>query len=160
MYCKINSCIQSNLPQKVKYFKEELLDDVLVIPSQKPDMQRVLDIVACTNIVDFKLIETEIAYSYEGQRLTGKKLAIEIRIKEKLSYVADVPEQSAHAIQYENLKSIFIILPEMIEDEYTCDLIRANRMKITPYIEDICYRKLNEREIHRCLMVFVDVKLH
>lgn len=159
MYCKVNSCIQSILPAKAKYFKEELLDDILVIPEQKPNMERVLDIVAWAEVEDFKLIETEVGYSYEGQRLTGEKLVAEIKVKEKVTYVADVPEQSGHAAHYEKLKSVFVILPEKIGDRYTCDLIRANRVQVTPYIEDICYRQLNEREIHRCLMLFVDVKL-
>ena len=114
MYCKVNSCIQSILPKKAIYFKEELLDDVLVVPSQKPDMERILDIVAWAEVEDYKLIETEVGYSHEGQRLTGKKLVTEIKIKEKLTYVADVPEQSGHAAHYEKLKSIFVILPEMV----------------------------------------------
>ena len=159
MYCKVNSCIQSILPATAEFFKEELLDDVIVVPSQKPDMERILDMVAWAEVEDYKLIETEVGYSHEGQRITGKKLVTEIRIKEKLTYVADVPEQSGHAAHYEKLKSIFVILPEMVGDRYTCDLIRANRIQITPYVEDICYRQLNEREIHRCLMLFVDVKL-
>ena len=159
MYFKNNSCIQSILPETSKYFKEELLDDILEVPKQKPDMERILDIMAWAEVEDYKLIETEVGYSHEGQRLTGKKLITEIRIKEKLTYVANVPEQSGHAAHYERLKSIFVILPEMIGDRYTCDLIRANRIQITPYVEDLCYRQLNEREIHRCLMLFVDVKI-
>lgn len=159
MYLKNNSCIQSILPETSKYFKEEILDDILEVPKQKPDMERILDIMAWAEVEDYKLIETEVGYSHEGQRLTGKKLITEIRIKEKLTYVANVPEQSGHAAHYERLKSIFVILPEMIGDRYTCDLIRANRIQITPYVEDLCYRQLNEREIHRCLMLFVDVKI-
>ncbi|MGL5766877.1 MAG: hypothetical protein ACRCX8_14665 [Sarcina sp.] len=159
MYCKLNTCIQSILPETAEYFKEELLDDVLIIPPQKPDIERILDIVAWADVEDFKLVETEIGYSYEGQRLTGKKLVTEIKIKEKVTYVADVLEQSGHAAHYEKLKSVFVILPEKVGNKYTCDLIRANRLQITPYVEDICYRQLNEREIHSCLMLFVDVKL-
>ena len=159
MFCKVNSCIQNTLPKTAKYFKEELIDDILVIPPQKPDAERILDIVAWAEVEDYKLIETEMGYSHEGQRLAGRKLVTEIRIKEKLTYVADVPEQSGHAAHYEKLKSIFVVLPEMIGDRYTCDLIRANRIQIIPYVEDVCYRQLNEREIHRCLMLFVDVKI-
>lgn len=159
MYLKNNSCIQSILPETSKYFKEEILDDILEVPKQKPDMERILDIMAWAEVEDYKLIETEVGYSHEGQRLTGKKLITEIRIKEKLTYVANVPEQSGHAAHYERLKSIFVILPEMVGDRYTCDLIRANRIQIIPYVEDLCYRQLNEREIHRCLMLFVDVKI-
>ena len=159
MICRPNSCIQSILPEKAKYFKEEILCDTLAIPVQKPDMERILDLVAWAEVEDFKLIETEVGLSHEGQRLTGKKLVTEIRIKEKLTYVADEPTQSGHAAHYEKLKSIFVILPEMIDGKDVCALVRANRIQITPYIEDVCYRQLNERELHRCLMLFVDVQI-
>ncbi|MGL5767547.1 MAG: hypothetical protein ACRCX8_18095 [Sarcina sp.] len=159
MYCKTNSCMQSIMPKTALYFKEEILDDILIIPNQKPDLDRILDITAWAEVEDYKLIETETGLSYEGQRLTGKKLVVEVKIKEKLIYVAEVVEQSAHAAHYEKFKSIFVILPEKIGDKYICDLVRANRIQITPYVEDLCYRKLNEREIHRCLLLFVDVKL-
>ncbi|MGL4992072.1 MAG: hypothetical protein ACRCYE_03750 [Sarcina sp.] len=159
MYCRTNLCMQSIMPKTAMYFKEEILDDILIIPPQKPDMERILDIIAWAEVEDYKLIETEIGFSHEGQRLTGKKLVAEIKIKEKLTYVAAVAEQSGHAAHYEKIKSVFVILPEQIGDKYTCDLVRANRIQITPYVEDLCYRKLNEREIHRCLLLFVDVKL-
>ena len=151
--------IQSILPKEAMYFKEELVDDILTIPCQKPNMERVLDIVCAADIESYKLIETDIGNSYEGQKLTGQKLVVEVRIKEKLTYVADELSQSAHAAHYEKLKSVFVILPQMHDGHHICDLVRANRVSITPYIEGVCYRQLNERDVHRCLMLFVDVRV-
>lgn len=151
--------IEGILPKKTEYFKEELVDDVLTIPFKKPNIERVLDVVCVAEIESYKLIETDIGSSYEGQNLTGQKLVIEVLIKEKVTYVADELSQSAHAAHYEKLKSIFVVLPEMYENHYICDLIRAHRINITPYIEGVCYRQLDERKIHRCLMLFVDVKI-
>ncbi|MGL4450022.1 MAG: hypothetical protein ACRCTZ_02385 [Sarcina sp.] len=153
------SYTKGTLPKDVKFFKEELVEDVLTIPCQKPDMERVLDIVCFADIENYKLIETDIGNSQEGQRLTGEKLVVEVNIKEKLTYVADEPSQSGHAAHYQKLKSIFVILPEKYGESYICDLVRANKINITPYVEDVCYRQLNEREVHRCLMLFVDVKI-
>ncbi|MGL4742681.1 MAG: hypothetical protein ACRC41_18160 [Sarcina sp.] len=155
MYCKLNSA----MPEKTIYFKEEIVDDILVILPEKPDIERILDIVAWAEVEDFRLVETEVGYSNEGQRLTGKKLVTEIRIKENLTYVADVAQQSGHVAHYEKLKSIFVILPEQIGNKHIADLIRGNRIQITPYIEGICYRRLNKREVHRCLLLFVDVNI-
>jgi hypothetical protein len=141
------------------YFKEEIVDDILIIPCQKPNIERILDLVAWASIETYKLIDTEIGNSQEGQRLTGKKLVVEVILKEKVTYVADEPTQSGHAAHYEKLKSIFVILPEKVGENYTCDLVRANRISVTPYVEDLCYRQISGREIHRCLMLFVDVKM-
>lgn len=151
--------MQAMLPKKTEYFKEELIEDILAIPCQKPDMERVLDIVCFANVETYKLIETEVGNSQEGQRLTGRKLIVEVNINEKLTYAADEPSQRAHAAHYERIKSTFIILPEVCGRDNICDLVRANKLTITPYIEAVCYRQLNQREIHRCLMLFVDVKI-
>ena len=155
----MKKCTQNFMPKKSMFFKEEILSDVICIPNQKPDMERILDLVAWLEVEEYNLIDTELGYSHEGQILTGKKLIIEIRIKEKLTYVADEPRQSAHAAHYEKIKSAFVILPEKYNDKYICDLVRAGRLIITPFVEDVCYRQINKRELHRSLMIFVDVSL-
>ena len=150
---------QNFMPKKSMFFKEEILSDVICIPSQKPDMERILDLVAWLEVEEYNLIDTELGYSHEGQILTGKKLIIEIKIKEKLTYVANEPTQAAHAAHYEKIKSAFVILPEKYNGKYICDLVRAGRLIITPFVEDVCYRQINSRELHRSLMIFVDVSL-
>lgn len=159
MNCINKSCIQGSLPEKADYFKEEMVCEILSIPAQKPDMERLLDVMVWPEVVNIKLVETPKGRSYEGQFLSGNKLVVEVNLKEKITYVALEPTQKAHAAHYETLKSIFIILPEEIEGKQVCDLVRQGRVNVTPYVEEVCARMLDTRTIHKCVMLFVDVKL-
>lgn len=159
MYCKSNSLSKKTIiPKESQFFKEELVSEVLTIDCNKPEMERILDILVHPEVVNYKLIDTPIGESNEGQTLAGYKLIIEIKLNEKLTYVADEPTQSVHACYYEFMKSIFVVLPTEINGKNTCDLVRADRLEITPYIEAVKYRMLDCRQIHKCIMLFVDVK--
>lgn len=159
MAVQTGNCTQGVLPKESSYFKEDMVCEILSIPAQKPDMERVLDVMVWPEIVDMKLVETPKGRSFEGQYLSGAKLVVELNLKEKVTYVANEPTQSAHAAHYETLKSLFVILPETVNGKKTCDLFRANRVTVTPYIEDVCARMLDSRTIHKCVMVFLDVKI-
>lgn len=159
MYNKSKVCTnQGLLPEKVECFKEELISEILTIPDNKPDMEQVLDISVWPEVQDIHLIETKVGMSNEGQCLTGLKLVVDIKFKEKVSYVACEPTQSVHADQFECLKSIYVIVPETINDISIHDLIRSGRLQVTPYIEAIKFRMLDSRNIHKCIMVFIDVR--
>lgn len=150
---------QNVFPKNPKYFKEEIVSEILTIPCQKPNMERISKIIVSPEVINTRLIETEIGYSNEGQNLAGYKLVIELNIKEKVTYVADEKTQSVHAAHFENMKSIFVILPKEINGENICELIRSNRFQVTPYIEAVKWTMLDCRNIHKCIMLFIDVKL-
>lgn len=152
------SCIQNMLPKDVKYFKEEEISEILTIPCQKPDVENVLSVLVSPEVEDIKVIDTEVGISNEGQVLTGSKLIVELRIKEKITYVADEETQSVHAAHYENLKSFFVVIPNEIDGEYACDLLRSNRISVTPYVEAVHSKMLDKRTIFKCVLLFIDVK--
>ncbi|AOR23340.1 hypothetical protein [Clostridium taeniosporum] len=159
MKCNANIVMGSNLlPTTAKYFKEEIFSEILTIPEQKPDMERILKVLVSPEIVDINLVETEVGYSNEGQNLTGYKLVVELNIKEKITYVANEKTQSVHAAHFENMKSIFVVIPKEINGQDVCELVRANRISVTPYIEAAKATMLDCRRIHKCVMLFVDVK--
>ncbi|MEG0318558.1 MAG: hypothetical protein RR448_00540 [Niameybacter sp.] len=154
------SCMQGVLPTEAMYFKEEIVCEVLSIPLQKPDMERMLDVMIWPEIVHVSLVDTPKGRSYEGQNLSGLKLVAEVNLKEKVTYVANEPKQSAHAAYYETLKSVFVVLPEKSPNGTDiCELFRANRLTVCAYVEDVCARMLDSRTIHQCVMLFVDIKL-
>lgn len=146
------------LPETVEYFKEELIEELLVIPDQKPDIERILDILVWADVVDYKLIETEKGVANSGQKLSGLKLIVKIRLKEKVMYVADVCTQAVHAAHYEAVKNIFIVLPEKINGEDTCTLVKRKKISIQPYVEGVDFRALSERCIQKCVMLLVEAK--
>ena len=151
--------MQGALPETALYFKEDIVTEILAIPPQKPNIERVLDILVWPEVENIKLIDTPVGMSNEGQFLSGLKLIVEVRLKEKVTYVADEPTQSVHAAHYETLTSMFVILPTEIDGRDTCDLVRSNRINITPYIEAVNFRALDCRHIHKCVMIFLNVNI-
>lgn len=146
------------LPENVQYFKEEIINEILTIPCSSPDIERLLKTLVDVTVEETKIIKTEKGLSNEGQILTGSKLVIKLRIKEKITYVADECRQSVHASSYENIKNTFIILPEEIDGEQVCNLLKKGKLRITPYVECVESRMLDKRTIHKCVMLIVDVK--
>ncbi|MGL6104789.1 hypothetical protein [Romboutsia sp.] len=160
MICKPNNnCVQNVLPTEAIYFKEESICEVLSIPCQKPDMERILDMMVWPEIESMKIVETVQGLSNEGQRLTGIKLVVEVRLKEKLTYVALEPTQSVHAAHFESLKSMFIVLPAEVDGRSTCDLVRTGRISVIPYVEAVYPRMLDSRTVHKCVLLFINAKL-
>lgn len=156
---KYRNCIQMDMPSNPKYFKEEAICEVLTIPCQKPDMERILDIVVWAEIENLRLVETEVGISVEGQKLSGYKLVVEVRLKEKVTYVADEPTQTVHAAHYETLKSMFIIMPDKIGDKPLCNLVKSDRITVIPHVEDVSFRMIDCRTIHKCVMIFLNASV-
>lgn len=159
MMYQTGSYIQGDLPKEAQYFKEEVVCGTLGLPMQKPDMERLVDVMVWPEVINIELLNTHKGKSFEGAKLTGSKLVVEVNMKEKLTYVACGEEKNVHAVQYETLKSLYVALPECIEGKKICDLMRANRITVLPYIEDTYARRIDERRVHQCIMLFVDVKI-
>lgn len=151
--------IADSFPTDPKYFTQLSIPETLEIPEEKPDMEQLLSIAVDAQIESMKLIETPIALSNEGQNLSGCKLIIELRLRQKIKYVADEPTQTVHAAHFEVLKSIFVIVPCEVNGVPIRDLLSRKRVVITPYIEDIFGEMLDKRTIFKNITLFVDVKL-
>lgn len=151
--------IATSFPKDPKYFTQLSIPETLTLPSQKPDMEQLLSVTVDAVIESVKLIDTPIALSNEGQYLSGCKLVIELKLREKVKYVADEPTQTVHAAHYENvLKSIFVILPCEVNGESVRNLLARKKIVVTPYIEDIYAEMVDKRTIFKNITVFVDVK--
>lgn len=151
--------VATSFPNNPKYFTQVSIQETLCLPQPKPDMEQLLSIAVEPIVESVKLIDTPIALSNEGQNLSGCKLIIELKLREKVKYVADEPTQTVHAAHYEDiLKSIFIVVPCDIEDVSVRKLLEKNRVIVTPYIEDIYGEMVDKRTIFKNITVFVDVK--
>lgn len=147
------------LPECAHYFKQEIIGELLEIPSQKPDMEDLLNVMVWPEIEAINLIETKKGKSHEGQYLSGAKLIVEVKLLEKITYVANEPTQSVHAAHYETYKSMFVVLPEEIDGRNICELYRAGSLAVTPYVEASCAHKLDARKLYKCVLLFLDVKI-
>lgn len=151
--------ISNDMPKEVDYFQEVSIVETLEIPCEKPEMEKLSSIIVAPKVMATKLITTPIALSYEGQNLSGYKLIVELSLQEKIKYVAAIPNQSIHAVHYDNImKSVFVVVPEFYKGERVCDLIRKGKFSVTPYVEDIYAVTKDCRTIYKCISLLVDVK--
>jgi hypothetical protein len=152
--------IAASFPEEPKYFTQLAIPETITIPEPKPDMEQLLSVAVDASIESVKLIETPVALSNEGQNLSGCKLIIELKLREKVKYVADEPTQTVHAAHYENvLKSIFIIVPCEVNGVSIRRVLERKRLIITPYVEDIYAEMVDKRTIFKNITVFVDAKI-
>ncbi|MCY6958955.1 hypothetical protein [Clostridium brassicae] len=149
--------IADTLPTSPKYFKELTVQENLVIPMQKPDIEQLLGVMVEAEVISTRVVETEKGISDEGQKLSGCKLIIELKLHEKVKYVADEPTQSVHVAEYESqYKSVFIVVPCEIDGTDVCELVRRNKMSVNVYIEDIYAEMIDCRNIFKNVTIFVD----
>ncbi len=147
----------SPLPKDSKIFKQEIINEVQTLNEQIPPMERLLNTVISVDVDDIELIETEVGISNEGQKLTGTKLLVKLRLQEKTTYVGDHKTQPVHAEYFESRRNFFVILPETIDGLDVCEY--KDRLVVTPYIEDVETRMLDCRHLQKCIMLFIDVRL-
>jgi hypothetical protein len=157
-FSNINKTQNEMLPRTAKYFKEELISHIEVLNRGNPDIESLVDYIATAEIINYTLKEDYKAMSIEGQRMSGKKLIIEVLFKNRLSYDSTEIKYGINIVFSSFIKSIFIVVPEKIGNDYVCDLIRAQKFMITPYIEEVHSRKLDDRRIHIASILFVDLK--
>lgn len=151
--------VSDSFPDNPEYFAQVAIPETLVIPKEKPDMEQLLSIIVEPVIESVKLVETPLAISNEGQFLSGCKIVVELKLREKVKYVADEPTQTVHAAHFENVfKSIFIIVPCEINGIPIERLLQQNKVIVQPYIEDIYAEMTDERTIFKNITVFVNVK--
>ncbi|MGL4343572.1 MAG: hypothetical protein ACRCTE_00090 [Cellulosilyticaceae bacterium] len=149
----------TSMPSCAQFFKDTVVEEIISIPCEKPDMERIQKIMVWPEIEDMKLICTEKGISNEGQILTGLKLLVKLRLKQKILYVADRCTQSLHAAHFDNITNLFIIVPECIDGEATCTLFAKGQLRVVPYIETVQYRMLDSRSIHKCVAVFINMEV-
>ncbi|WP_053956603.1 hypothetical protein [Inediibacterium massiliense] len=139
-------------------FSQVSIPESVTIPEQKPNMEQLVSILETVDVVSTKIVDTGEGTSEEGQILLGKKLIIEVLVKQKVTYVADEPTQSVHAAHFEKPYSIFVVVPDTIGTTPIEDLLVQEKLVIKPYVEDICGVMLDERHVFKCTALFVNVQ--
>lgn len=140
------SGIADNFPICPKAFTELSIEENVIIPEQKPDVEQVLKVIADIKIINKRIVETAVGKGVSGIVSTGVKLVLEGILRQKIIYVADEPTQSVHAAEFEKPFSAFIILPktQIPIPPGLCD-----QVCVEAYIEDIYVKQLNKRTIFK-----------
>lgn len=150
--------IAKTFPQNPLYFKEIMLEDELVIPKAKPDIEGIVSITSDIQIVSTRIVSTDQKRSLEGQNLSGCKLIIELKQIDILVYTANEPTQSLHSAHYESsMNSVFVIVPCQINGVDIQTLLDECRLKVNTYIEDVCVKVKDLRTAKKCLVLFINI---
>lgn len=157
---KLESLLVSDADNKwVQFYVPEVID----IPIQKPDLEGIVSVNSCVQIISQRVIKTPIVRGYtsstgatilgenitnaEGTKLTGRKLIITGLLKQKVIYTALVPDQALHSASYSIPFSTYIIIDK--------DTPLSQTLKVTPYIEDVWAISLSERSIFKNTTLFI-----
>jgi len=150
--------VAKTLPQNPMYFTEISIAEIVKIPSQKPDIEQLVEVIVEAEIMSKRVVDTPCVKSFEGQMLSGKKLILELKLKQKIVYVADEPSQPVHAAHYEEtMRSVFIIVPKLVEGKPIDKLLKANKIRVIPYIEDIYAEQKDKRTVFKNITLLIDV---
>jgi len=135
----------------LKAFKQLSVDEILTIPSVKPDIEEILEVIADVEITYTNVIKTPIVISYEGQELTGWKLIVEGVLRQKVVYIADEPTQSVHAAEFDVPFSTFLVLSK--------DFKICKSIKVQGIIEDVFVKLVDKRTIFKNVTLMIQGKI-
>lgn len=137
------------LDDDCNYWTQLTVAESFTIPEQKPDIEQLTKVVARVKIFSQKIVRTprSCGCNPAGQKVTGKKLIIEGKLKQKVFYAADVEEQSIHAAHFQQDFSTFIVVPKKTKQH--------NKFRIDPYIEDVFVKQKGKRKGFKNVALFL-----
>lgn len=156
---KIDNCSQNLFPIMPTYFKQQMVCENINLDPKRLDIERVIDVSVWPEISNIKLIDTAIGVSNEGQRLSGFALVVEVNLKEKITYIACEPTQMTQVNYYQNSSIINVVVPDEVNIKDINSLMSVGSISVTPYVEGIKFKKLDNKTINLCVMLLVDVKV-
>ena len=160
MNLKTNVIASENIyPENPLYFKELEFAEYLEVGCHEPDIDVVNSIKIWPEVEDIQVVKTEVGISNEGQKLTGTKLVVIVKISEKITYSGKNKNEPVHIIYNETYKSFFIVVPESLKKLDIKALIRANRIFVAPYVQTVYARKFNCRQIYKAASIFVEARI-
>lgn len=150
------SGISTAFPSNPTAFKQIAVNSLLCIPSNKPDIERILKVNTSIKIDSVDVIQTPTGTSLEGQILTGYKAIVHGHVKYLVIYSAKSNSQSLHSAHFEVPFCDFIVLPSTY--------IKSTPVGVAPYIEDVCIENVISEcpcdSIERCVPICATIFLN
>lgn len=149
--------LSENLPNEISFFKEELVNTTVKLKEELNDILKIISVSVDYEIRSMKLVNTAVRTSNEGQRLSGKKLLVEINFKFRIKYLSNSKEKYLYLIKSGLNKVIYVVLPREYENYKIEEIARKKAIGVKVHIEDIFSKIRNEREIYIRNLVLIDV---
>ncbi|MCY6369535.1 hypothetical protein [Clostridium ganghwense] len=146
--------------EKELLFTQFSCEDKVKVPDAKPDVEEIVSVIVEPEIVSLRVINSPKGTSYEGQHLSGKKLSIEIKLKQKIMYISKSAVQSVHVVENECYKSTYIVIPYLIYGSKVEDLIKLKYLVPKIIVEGNFAEKIDDRTIFKNIILFIELKLY
>jgi len=140
-------------------FTQFLCEESITVPEQKLDIEDIVSVIVDPEIISLRIIDTPVGCSVEGQKLTGKKLSVEIKMKQKVMYVSQRNVQSVHVVENECYKSVFIVLPEFICGTSVEYLLNRKYIKVDIEVESASAIKMDCRHIYKTVALLIKAQV-
>lgn len=151
------------LPSHPQYFTSTLLTDCLYLDEDRPSVGFLLSAATEAEVVSVRVVKTPAASSGEGQKLSGARLSVELKITQRIRYATDEPGEGIHIADF---KQPSVILPVTVPQNTSVgphpaaisveELLAQKRLKVTPYIEDVHIGIKDRRTLQSSLSLLVD----
>ncbi|WMJ80623.1 hypothetical protein RBU49_17750 [Clostridium sp. MB40-C1] len=132
-----------------KAFKQFCIQDTFDLPLNKMNIEKILNVVVDVEIIDKFIIDTIIGMSIEGQRLSGKKIIVNGKIRYRVEYETTEESQVINTIEFEKNFSNHV----MIENQ-KCDILQ---IKVIANAEYALVKQINERKILHNAVILLNV---
>jgi hypothetical protein len=135
------------------FWTEIVVDESLILPEQKPDIEQINSVNISVQITRKKVIATPISKpvatpeNIEGKIVTGRKLIVEGLLCQSVSYTALVAEQSVHTAHFQVPFSAYIVVAgtTLLDDNF--DVISC--------VEDVFIANFSKRQIFKNVNLFL-----
>ncbi|MGL6105710.1 hypothetical protein [Romboutsia sp.] len=151
--------IDENLPTNIKYFKEDLLDTVFSKKDETKEIHTIISTSVDCNVNSIKLVNTSSRTSNEGQKLSGKKLLVEVKLSYRIKYTTNTKETSLYILKTSHTKVIYIVVPREINGFKIEDLVRKNKVSVETFIEDLYVSSRGPNSIYIRTLLLVNARL-
>ncbi len=138
-------------------WSEISVQETLIIPDNKPSIEQINSVNISAEIIKSKVIVTPrlensagiLIPNYEGIVTTGRKLIIEGKLCQTVTYTAVVPEQTVHSVHFVVPFSDYIVIPkEMNICCYIVDTLNVN-FQVNVCVEDVFIKDICGRHIFK-----------
>ena len=127
-------------PQEIYCAKQVILEENLVLPCNKPDIESLSDVHTNPFIEGHQLIKNPV----------GQKLFIEGRVEQEILYVANTPCQPVHAAHFVVPFCTFIDLPPSCISHFSNESFAPKIL-----VEFIQAKMDGARTIRKCMILFI-----
>lgn len=140
-------------------YKQFTVEEMLTIPSAKPDIEQITSVLVEANVTQFRTIATP----------TGVKVIVDGELHQKVIYTADEPAQSVHSAEFTTPFCNFIEIPLVIASGkniiqilqglgLTLDDVVTKGPSII--IEDLSVTQVGKRNVKKCAVLFTWVTVN